>query len=192
MEGLRSSAWYLAHQYPSAYTGAPDLHWPHMITSIELAKTVTLSKATTGTHDAPDLFNLSLVLASTGHTQRYLRTYIPSEFRTFLQQSTLVNLHLVSIDPNSLASYLVPGRPVHLLTGVTTQEGRRIKGLPTSISAWRLGGRVSTVAIGLAGAALTAQGWLGLGVALTFLGTYFYRTFANLPDRSFWGHENED
>lgn len=160
-----------------------------MITFLELTKNVTLSRTPADTTPETDIFNLSLVLAATGHSQRYLRTYVSSVLREVLQEDKLMTLHIVSIDPNSLASYLLPGRPTHVLTGITTKEGQRFKGLPAKLSWWKRGGSAMTAVVCLAGAALASAGWWGGGMALICLGTYFYRTFANLPDRPFWGHE---
>lgn len=159
---------------------------------IELAKSVTFQPDGSGIDAAQPVFHLEVLLASTGNTQRYPRTHVPQNLRNALNQGGMAELHIVTVDVNSLCSYLLPGRPLHVLTGVRPLPGERLAGLPAVIQRWRRAGFASMMGAVAIGAGLALLGWVLCGLALAIGGAYFIRTFTDLPGRSFWGHEESD
>jgi hypothetical protein len=120
-------------------------------------------------------------------------THVPPDVRKALDGlAGECEVHIVAIGPNSLASHLLPGRPQHLLTGVTLSDGSRVAGLPEVLRQWRRRGTLACLAALLGGGMLALfVKWVLVGWLLSCTGAFFVRTFAGLPGRDFWGHEDK-
>lgn len=96
-------------------------------------------------------------------------------------------LYLAVLDPNGLASELVPGHPQFLLTGVTAQGIIKVSGIPRRLRWWRALGMGEAVMGMATGAALLSLGYCWLALSITLLSTLALRSFAGIPGNAFEG-----
>lgn len=162
-----------------------------MIANIELAKTFELHSSSQNPKTGDSLFTLNVISAATGHLRRYEQIHVAKNLQVALRPGGVCELHVITIDVNALCTYILPGRPRHILTGVDFVGGNRLGGLPQVVKWCRRFGIISTLASICIGSLLIFRGWAACGLAISICGAYFLRTFENLPDRPFWGHEDD-
>lgn len=135
------------------------------------------------------LFDMVLSHAGLRHRFTFHSTFIARELASALQEPGECEVHVIAINPNSLASHLIDKRPQFVVTAICGRNRRPVIGLPR---AWRLARRCGMtlwLAMTGVGLGLAAFGEVSLGALLCSLGALAGGPASRLPSKSFLGHE---
>ncbi|MFO1336868.1 MAG: hypothetical protein U1F53_01305 [Burkholderiaceae bacterium] len=161
-----------------------------MVPFIYRVDNIALVQAETGPDDFRNLYDVTLSNNALGTKVTIRATHVPPEVAAFAG-ATQGEVHVVVLDVNSLASHVLAGRPQSLITGFVRANGQRIPGLPRELRDVRRWGIAATSVVTGAGLGAAALGWGFWGALLATVGALGYRTFAAVPGKSFWGHEDD-
>ena len=135
------------------------------------------------------LFDVVLSHAGLRHRFTFHSTFIERELASALQEPGECEVHVIALNPNSLASLLINKRPQFVVTAVSGHNRQPVSGLPR---AWRLARRCGMtlwLAMTGVGLGLAALGEVSLGAFLCSFGALAGGPASRLPSKSFLGHE---
>ncbi len=159
-----------------------------MVPFIHRADTIELT-ATEPVPQEGGLFDMVLSHAGLRHRFTFHSTFIERELASALQEPGECEVHVIALNPNSLASLLIDKRPQFVVTAICGRDRQPVSGLPR---AWRLARRCGMtlwLAMTGVGLGLAAFGEVSLGALVCWLGALAGGPASRLPSKSFLGHE---
>ncbi len=162
----------------------------HMIPYIHLVNHATLISSP-AIRAGDNVFDLVFGHSKLGTLQTCRSTHLSSTAAATLSRSVECEVHVVALDMNSLAAHLLAGRPQFVVTGIAFPDGRRVQVLPHRLLRVRRWGLAASVSATVLGLGIAPLGFGFVGAALAAVGALAFRTFAAIPGKSFWGHEDD-
>lgn len=159
-----------------------------MVPFISRADTIELT-ASEPVRPKAGLFEMVLSHTGLRHRFTFHSAFVNTELATALLEPGEREVHIIALDPNSIASFLVAGRPRFVVTAVSGRGSLSVSALPR---AWRLarrGGIALWLTMTLLGVSLAVFGEISLGALLCAIGALVGGPAARLPASPFLGHE---